>query len=230
MPKVEKLPSGKTIFRWFDDNTGQLRCETHTHAYATGYTSIGFRMRFENGRKIAEMYFGGGVRHRQDYEELRQKYPDMPPADPSVIDDNIEGQAKEERRKRAWAEAATQLGLDPSKLTEGELFCAMIMQKGRRANAVEWVQAPDHTLGEMDQSASRRLVARLMKLGAIAIHACEIDSYEDGRENTGHIVVELPADSAFRAQLFKQIGRIARKTGYRGDPDVRQRFVYVKLD
>jgi hypothetical protein len=29
----------------------------------------------------------------------------------------------------------------------------------------------------------------MVKLGAVAIHACEIDSYEGG-ENSGHVVIE----------------------------------------
>jgi len=229
MPKVTKLPSGKLIFQTFDYQTNELSCETHVYPAPQG-NAIGIRLTFANGVKVSEMYFGNTVKSRQDYEEQRHAYPDMPPADRSVRDDNVEEAEKLERKRQQLAAAATRLGFDPTKLTEAELFCAMIMEKGRRANAIEWVQTPKHTLGEMDEEASRRLIAKLVRAGAAAIHACEIQSFDGDRQNTGHLVVELPTQAAVRLKLLKQLEHLARKGGYRGEADAGQQLAYVKLD
>ncbi len=97
-------------------------------------------------------------------------------------------------------------------------------------DAVQWVHFKGRTLGEMTPSASRNVVDKLLKLGAVAVHACKIDSYEDGTENTGHLVVELPNTQPARSALLKHIDRLARKQGHAGDLDDGQKYAYLKLD
>ena len=88
----------------------------------------------------------------------------------------------------------------------------------------------DHTLGEKSSASSKRLVKELKALGCLRIIACEIDSYEDGLENTGHLVVELPTNALARTEILDTIDRLASKGGYRGDFDDGQRYCYIKLD
>jgi hypothetical protein len=104
------------------------------------------------------------------------------------------------------------------------------MAEGKCADAVTWIRSKKHTLGEMTWAASRRAVEKLVELGAVVVHACEIDSYEDQMENTGHLVVDLPTTSRARAALLKEIDRLARQQGFEGDPDDGQRYAYVGLD
>jgi hypothetical protein len=228
------------MLRFFDD-AGKLVSENQCYTDPkSGRAAIMIVMRFANGRKVRELYsgrvlvdgqlVGGRIINRATYEQQRLEYPDMPEADTSVLDESAEHLEKMEREQRERDAAATRLGLDPSQLTKSDLFCAKLMEKGRRANAVEWIQSEGHTLGEMDHSESRRLVTKLMDLGAVAIHACEIDSYSEGEENTGHLVVELPSPSRARKALRKALNRLAREQGYEGDPDKGQRYSYVKLD
>lgn len=238
--EIETLPSGKQVWR-FINASGQLVSERHLYADQMGNEIICLEMRFgTGGGKVAETYLGrvlvegrGLTRRyveRDTYERQRQEYPDMPPADPLVVDESARILEKSEREKRARADSAKRLGLNPGRLTELDLFCASLMEKGRRADAVEWIQSEGRTLGVMDETASRQLIASLTKLGARAVHACEIRSRPDGEENTGHLVVELPNAEAARRSLLRKIAGLARKQGLKGDRDVGQRYAYVKLD
>jgi hypothetical protein len=55
-----------------------------------------------------------------------------------------------------------------------------------------------HTLGELDQVVSRRLMQRPLRLGAVAVHACEIDTY-DGRSRRRSDGASLAADGRLDA-------------------------------
>jgi hypothetical protein len=237
MPEVATFPSGKRVMRTFN-RAGELTCETHSYAdAATGLTAILVSLRFSDGRKVRELYCGRGlvdgalvpgrVIRRETYEEQRLPFADMPAADASVVDESAEHLEKMERKQRAQAAAAARLGMDPAKLTEIDLFCAELMEQGEQANAVEWIQAGENTLGEMDHAESRKLIDKLLKLGAVAIFACEIDAQD---ANTGHLVVQLPPKSPARKALRRELARLAREQGCEGDPEKGQQYAYVKLD
>jgi hypothetical protein len=113
---------------------------------------------------------------------------------------------------------------------DSDNFCEERLQEGKTEDAVKWIKTKGHTLGERDWSGSKRLVERLSLAGCIKIWACEIDTYEDGPENTGHLVVKLPKAKAARAKVLKMIDRLARETGYSGPFDDGQQYAYVKLD
>jgi len=101
--KHEQLPSGKLIYRHFED--GSLVEEYHTY----GVLEIGIRYEFEAGVKIAQSYFAKRrTVGRRTYEEARIAYPDMPPADASVEDLGallLRGARKQERQNKAEAES-----------------------------------------------------------------------------------------------------------------------------
>ena len=119
---------------------------------------------------------------------------------------------------------------DQEKADKLNRFCRQLMANGLCADARIWVQAQDHTLGEMDHEASRQLVERLTQVGAVQIFACEIDDYGEQGQNTGHLVVELSKEKASRSKLLEVVARLAEKLGFEGDPDDGQDYIYIKLD
>jgi Fe-S-cluster formation regulator IscX/YfhJ len=105
-----------------------------------------------------------------------------------------------------------------------------MLTTGKQDDATTWIESRTHTLGEYSHAKSRNIVNKLMRVGAIRVHVCDIDSYDDDRENTGHLVVEIPDESKARKSLFREIARLASLQGFDGDLDNGQRYSYVKLD
>lgn len=221
----ERLATGKKVIRQFDAS-GNLVQEMHAY----GSMDIGITMYFAGGVKSSEIYFNKRrMVGRPAYEKARLAYPDMPAADGAVEDfgaDLLRGVAQEKRREAAARKSHV---ADPERAEAGDEFCRELMGRGRCADAIEWIAEKGHTLGERTPAASRQLVRRLVETGCPKVVACDIE-VEDGEENTGHLVVELPQGAAERAKVLKAIARMAARQGYRGDPDDGQRYAYVKLD
>jgi len=224
-----RLPTGKQIVREFDADQNMV---SEMHSYGKdGLLDIAISFSFDHGRKTSEMYLHNRrLVSRKTYERQRSKYPDMPPPGSSMEDATAALLKLAAREKREHSKAAKAHMPDTAKARELDHFCKELIGAGRCENAAQWVQSKGHTLGEMTPIASRRLVDKLVKLGAVVIHACKIDSYEHGRENTGHVVVELPSAAPARTALLKEIDRLARRQGYEGDLDNGQKYAYVKLD
>jgi hypothetical protein len=225
-PKHEHLASGKTIIREFDAE-GNLRSETHQYDMLT----IGLKMEFIEGVKSDEMYFlKRRAVSRARYEKARAEYPDMPPADTSLPDscgELAKLAAGEQRMFRERAKASTPRPADAARI---DSFCRDMMADGQRADAVTWVKSSTHNLGELSNRASRGLVSKLARLGCRQIYACKIDSDEEGFENTGHLVVELPTEPTARQEVFREIGKIAAKQGFTDHHDAGQSHAYLMLD
>ncbi len=222
----EQLPSGKTIIRHFGED-GSLVDETHGY----GVLDIAIRCDFRAGAKVGETYFAKGrMVTRRTYDKARTAYTDMPVADGTLQDSGAELLRAVARERRERSVAAKKHRPGPAAAQNSDAFCSRVMENGRRENLVPWIQTKNHTLGERNWSSSKRLVERLSALGCVNIYACEIDVYEDGFENTGHLVVELPTETAARTKILKAIGRLASETGYSGAFDEGQRYAYVKLD
>ena len=221
----QTLQSGKRIVQSTDLNGG-LVTEVHVHRNPRGLTAIALEMRFATGRKTGETYFlNGRLVSRDVYEGERLQYPDMPAADAFVRDIGAEG--LEERALRQEAQQAPETRTDPT--LQNDLFCTTVMLRGRRANAMEWVQSESHTFEEMDSTSSRALILNLVKLGAAAIHACNIHSAADGHETSGRMVVELPGQPAARAAVLRAIRPFAKHHGYAADVDHGQRYAYARI-
>lgn len=109
-------------------------------------------------------------------------------------------------------------------------FCRQMIANGSCADARIWIKNPNHTLGEMDHKASRRLVQKLTRTGASQIFVCAIQDYGEEGQNTGHLVVELCKTRTMRLKLFESIARLAQEEGFAGEPDDGQGYAYVKLD
>ncbi len=224
--KREQLPSGKIIMRHFDGD-GAILEETHAH----GPLAVAIKYNFNSGKKVDETYIvKSRMVGRRSYEKARAAYPDMPAADCTIQDlgaEMLRAIAKERREMRAAAKCHLPDAAEAAKL---DAFCTMMMDRGKRDNASIWIQSKGHTLGERSWSSSKRLVDRLTALGCLSIYACEIIVYEDGLENTGHLVIELPEHADVRNKILKAVARLASDVGCSGNNDDGQRYVYIKLD
>jgi len=88
--------------------------------------------------------------------------------------------------------------------------------------ALAWLEEsrePSRSLGEAtSQGNSIKLVKKLYSLGAVAIHAVEIDGAPDAEQNSGKLVVELPADAEHRKQVLAYTNRRNPPPGIRSGP------------
>jgi hypothetical protein len=222
----EVLPSGKMILRQFGAD-GQLVSEMHAH----GMVTISLTMAFRDGVKVDETYIvKNRMASRSHYEKARVNFPDMPVADTAIKDTGAEMLKFVSREQRERRKAKAVHTPDPNQASQVDAACVAIMQRGRQEDATAWLEASGNSLGELTRAASRRLVKKLLDLGCKQVLACEIDPYENGCGNTGHLVVELPEDSNQRKAVFREIGRKAARQGFEADPDDGQRYAYVKLD
>lgn len=222
----ETLVSGKRILRQFD---GSNRLQLEMHSY--GMLDISMHCKFVNGNKTAEAYLvKNRLVSRRSYERARLKYSDMPVPDVSFRDTGGELQRMMAAERTAAAGARKTHVADPERASQIDKFCRERISAGRCADAQIWLRAPNHTLGEMNEAESRRLLKRLARLGAVRIFACEIEDYGERGQNTGHLVVELPKEEPSRSKLFGAIARIAESQGFDGDPDDSQDYAYLKLD
>jgi hypothetical protein len=225
MKKVEELPSGKCI-RWSFDPNGELLSETHSY----GLLDIAIQIDYQAGSVVSELYFiKRSLVSRARYEKVRADFPDMPPADAALEDlsgDLVKSASREKRERR---KALAHRPVDPEQARHIDEFCKSLMAQGEHADAITWVESPTHTLGELTNAGSKKLVQKLAKLGCESIHACDIET-QNADANTGHLVVELPTDAPRRKRILREIVRLAHQQGYEGDPDDGQAYSYIKLD
>jgi hypothetical protein len=226
----ERLPSGTLVEQHLDEN-GLKQLVLYSHGNEIVMSTF-----YMFGVPARESY---AYQHqpvsRAVYTKHRAKYPDMPPPTRGIR--GLDAMLRDVARRESGQQAKKKNERRVSKRTDGRAhdeFCKEMMAAGRRADAVVWIKEPEHSLGEMTVTASRRLVTRLIGLGAVKVHACQIDSYYevgvDAQENTGHLVIELPKAAPRRAALLREVDRLARLQGLAGPPDDGQKLVYVKLD
>lgn len=209
------------------DEEGRVASESHAY----GMLDIGITMEFNAGAKTGEMYFvNKKLVSRKRYEKARAEYADMPPPDAQLEDFGGEllKDVLVERQQRA--KAAKEHVPDSEAAAQTNAFCESILAKGKRADAESWIESKNHTLGEYSRAKSRNLIMKLKRIGAKTVYACDIDCYDDDQENTGHLVVELPDDTATRKAVLKEVDRLASQQGFHGDLDNGQRYSYVRLD
>jgi hypothetical protein len=188
-------------------------------------------MEFANGVKVEEIYIvKKRLVSRASYEKARGKFPDMPVSDMSSEDTSGELLKDISRERRRDRKAAANHKPDQERAREIDAFCRTMMDRGEQADAVSWIELSQNTLGELSHAVSRRLVAKLLRLGCERIHACEIHFDDEGHGNTGHLVVELPRDADRRKAILRETDRLASTQGYSGDFDDGQRYAYVGLD
>jgi hypothetical protein len=114
-------------------------------------------------------------------------------------------------------------------------FIQGLLRKKNTAEAFSWLdEATDEssrTLGELDSNEkSIDLVAEAYRAGAVKVMAVDIDTYPDGHQNTGKLIVELPEDKSRRKAVFDWCGKQAQATGYDSEEDGGQSHLFVMLD
>jgi hypothetical protein len=226
MQEHKVLPSGKQIMTRFD---AEGRVASESHAY--GMLDIGITIDFHEGVKTGEMYFvKKRLVSRKRYEKARTEYADMPPPDTALEDFGAEVMKDAQAERRQRTKAAKEHIPDPDAAAKSDAFCQSMLAAGKQDDAKTWIESKDHTLGEYSHVKSRNLLNKLIRVGATRVYACDIDSYDDNQENTGHLVVELPDDSKARKSVLREIDRLASLQGFEGDFDNGQRYAYIKLD
>jgi hypothetical protein len=129
------------------------------------------------------------------------------------------------------------MSLAPS--TDHDGLPARLLAAGSPVDAMEWLSLQDgvaRTLGELTAGTSRKLVGGFTKAGAVVFAVKVKRSIRGGldadevRENTGHLVVQLPSEPACRAKVFKLGARHSKRLGFDPTEDFGQRLLYVKLD
>jgi hypothetical protein len=222
----ETLTTGKNIHREFD---GRNHLKRESHFY--GSLDIALNSDFSNGKKTGEEYFvKRRLATRRSYERARLKYNDMPTADASFEDFGAHLLSLVAAERKASVAARKSHIPNQENAEKTDKFCRQLIANGSCADARIWIKDPNHTLGEMDHKASRRLVERLTRAGASRIFVCEIEDYGERGQNTGHLVVELCKTRTLRRKLFESLARLAQEEGFAGDPDDGQDYAYVKLD
>lgn len=109
-------------------------------------------------------------------------------------------------------------------------FCARLLSQGNR-EARDWLrESPQHTLGVMTNLESEEFVNSIYLLGAPGAFAVEIGKYTGGAENTGKMVIELPAEPGKRPGVIKWAAKIAHEQGFDAFSDVGQRYIFIMLD
>lgn len=221
----EELPTGKKVFKRFDDS-GNLLEETQMY----GMLDIAIKYEFSAGVKLGEMYFvKRKLVSRKRYEKALSDYPDMPATDAEVEDFGGELAKAVSQERQQQKKARQEHAPNHEAAARTDSFCETMLQTGHHADAQLWIQSPGHTLGELTHTKSRNLVAKLIKVGAVQVTACDIDQYDE-EQNTGHLVVELPSEASRRTVVLREIDRLASQQGYCGPMDDGQRFAYLKLD
>jgi hypothetical protein len=226
MQSYEELPSGKQIIRQFDAD-GRVTSESHSY----GTLDIGIRIEFNAGLKTGEMYFlKKRLISRKRYDKARAEYADMPPPDSGLEDFGAELLKDVQAERRQHAKASKEHVPDPNAAAQTDAFCRSMLETGKSADARTWIESTKHTLGEYPHSKSRKIVDKLIRLGAKRLHVCDIDCYDNDQENTGHLVVEFPDHPDTRKLVFREVDRLASLQGFQGEFDNDQRYAYVKLD
>src|SRR5262249_38755463 len=152
------------------------RLISEMHSY--GLIDISITSHFTAAVKIAETFIvNKRLVSRKRYEQAREAYKDMPPADPTVEDFSGELLKAMRAERRQRAEAAKNHVPDRKAASRTNAFCRSLLKKGKMANAQLWIRSKQHTIGELSHSKSRKIIDRLMDLGAKRVHACDIDDY-----------------------------------------------------
>lgn len=205
---------------------GSLYSEIHSY----GLLQIAIEFRFHQGVKIEETYFKNkALVSRKTYEKARLAYPDMPAADNNLEDwgASVLRQMAYEKKHKPPVVVRQVPNLDHAR--SAKAFCHHRMLWGERRDAAQWLKSEKHTLGEMSWAKSVRLARALLSLGCVKTWACEIESYEDGYENSEHLVIELPKGILKRKKIFRKLDRLVEQPGFLKSADRGERFAYVKL-
>jgi MORN repeat variant len=180
------------------------------------------RVYFEDGEIAADTYWLDNVKvSRKRYFEAARKDPRLPHYDDPSTPARIPGVSRREPSRRTTGETPDHLA-------------TTLLQGPGVSEALSWLTEttkPSRSLGEArGQKASTGLVRKLYSLGAIGVHAVDIQGGNNQEQNSGRLVIELPKEPENRKKLLKFCGQLAREAGFDPDPEMGQRYVFLMLD
>jgi hypothetical protein len=116
-----------------------------------------------------------------------------------------------------------------------ERFFDDLLSKPNRAEALSWLdESTDEsprTLGELETNESSiDLVNEAYKAGAVEVIAVDIETYPDGSQNTGRLVVVLPKQQAPRKETLRWCNKQSEQLGLPPEDEFGQTYALVMLD
>ena len=120
-------------------------------------------------------------------------------------------------------------------MDERENFIRDLLGRPNKAEAFRWLddctEESYRTVGELETNEqSIDLVCEIYKSGASEVIAVDIDTYPDGGQNTGRLVIKLPDDAEKRRSVFAWCERWSNRQGLTVGEDAGQEYLYVMLD
>jgi hypothetical protein len=114
-------------------------------------------------------------------------------------------------------------------------FIQDLLDKPNKAEALSWLEESTEesfrTVGELGSNEkSFDLIHAAYKAGALEVVAVEIDTYPNGHQNTGKLIVFLPDELEARKRVFEWCGDRAEAVGYDPEVDIGQQHLFVMLD
>ncbi len=116
-----------------------------------------------------------------------------------------------------------------------ERFFEELLSKQNHAEAVSWLhESPElcvRTLGELETNeSSTDVVTEAYEAGAVEVIAVDIETYPDGSQNTGRLVVLLPKAEAQRKQTLAWCNKQSELLGLPPEDEFGQKYALVMLD
>lgn len=214
-----EIKDGTGIQRhWNPDGT--LRAEM---PWLHGKTTGRFRAYYEDGELAGDVYWLENEKvSKKRYMEACEHNPELPRYD------EPERPARKPRGKKKAPDPLA------GPTTPSDEFELQLLAGPAVREAMEWLEEtrePSRSLGEATgQDESIRFVKELYALGAVTVHAVEIDGAPSEDQNTGKLVIELPQDQEKRDKLLDFCGELAIEQGFDPDPDIGQRYLFLMLD
>lgn len=231
MPMVDSVPHGMAR-GW--NSAGKLTSEcNYTHGsgiFRTWYDDgkpkgeIGMKSESRHGRQrcwdeegelmTEQFYILGRPVSKKKYREACKQDPSLPTYD---FDEPV----------HAWGDDYQETPLESHIMTADEYKDA--------CDALEWLEGSTddiiRTLGELPSAeVSIEFVEDFITNGATRVLVVNIDTYDDGSQNTGQILVELPNKAAKRKTALKFCNKQNNLTGFSPVKDTGQRFIHIRLD
>ena len=124
-------------------------------------------------------------------------------------------------------------------VTHDDSLPSRLLKTGHPTAALEWLGRADgviRTLGELTPVASLSLVQAFQNAGGV-VFAVKVERSvrpglhdDETRENTGHLVVQVPSEPSRRAKIFQLEAKQSKSVGYEPTRDFGQGLLHVKLD
>ncbi len=184
-----------------------------------------FRMVLEDGEIFASSYWHHGRQVSQKrYLALCETDPTLPRYD------NLRAAPK--RRKPAPGKNPPEKSVEERSRHDG-LIARLL--NSRKAEARIWLRSsPDEnafTLGELPTTRqSLELAEEAYTAGAVTVLAVEINDCENGQQNSGKLVIELPKAKAKRKRIIAWVNEQAELQGFDPESDNGETHLFLPLD